>query len=124
MNFVLGKASFRGTPSPIIFLICFNPILEKLKSYEGQYGYNLEGKRVITLPFADDFNLITTDKRRHQRLINELQQLTSSMGLKLKPPKCKSLSICAGKSTEVEFSSNGNELGSILRDPSHKFLGG
>ena len=113
--FSFRKGVFQGDPlSPIIFLICFNPILERLKEIENQYGYNLEGERVITLPFADDFNLITTDKRRHQKLINELQQLTSSMGLKLKPAKCKSLSICAGKSAEVVFDLNGDGLGSIL----------
>ena len=63
-EFRFRKGVFQGDLlSPIISLICFNPILEKLKSYEGQYGYNLEGKRVITLPFADDFNLITTDEK-------------------------------------------------------------
>ena len=56
--------------------------------------------------------------------MNYVQHLTSSMGLKLKQAKCKSLSVCAGKSTEVAYTLNGNELGSILRDPFHKFLGG
>ena len=46
------------------------------------------------------------------------------MGLKLKPTKCKSLSICAGKLTEITFKLAGHELKSILHDPYHKFLGG
>ena len=85
-TFSFNKGVFQGDPlSPIIFLICFNPILEKLKQVEDKYGYNLNGERVITLPFADDFNLVTTDKRRHQIIINQLQDFNSSMELKLKP---------------------------------------
>ena len=124
-NFSFNKGVFQGDPlSPIVFLICFNPILEKLKQVESKYGYNLEDERIITLPFADDFNLITTDKKRHQILINQLQDLTSSMGLKLKPSKCKSLSIRAGKSEGVEFQLGADVISSIIHDTSHKFLGG
>ena len=123
-NFNFKKGVFQGDPlSPLIFLICFNPIIEELKKSEN-FGYDLDGMKYITLPFADDFNLITTHKGRHQKLINKLHVLTSSMGLKLKPRKCKSLSICAGKSTEIQFQLNNNALKSILDDKYHKFLGG
>ena len=94
-QFSFNKGVFQGDPlSPIIFLICFNPILEKLKQMEVNYGYDINGERVITLPFADDFNLITTDKRRHQLMFRCLQHLWT-MGLKLKPSKCRSLLIRA-----------------------------
>ena len=76
------------------------------------------------LPFADDFNLITTNKGRHQKMINELHVLTSSMCLKLKPRKCKSLSICSGKSSNIEFNLGTNTLNSIMHEICHKFLGG
>ena len=46
------------------------------------------------------------------------------MGLKLKPRKCRSLSIKAGKSEEVAFFLGDDEILSILRDKYHKFLGG
>ena len=46
------------------------------------------------------------------------------MGLKLKPRKCRSLTIRAGKSEEVVFSLGDNEILSILHDKYHKFLGG
>ena len=122
--FSFDKGVFQGDPlSPIIFLICFNPILEKLKQMEGKYGYNINGERVITLPFADDFNLITTDKRRHQLIIDQLQTLTRSMGLKLKPSKCKSLSIRSGSSVDLEFKLGDDTIDSIIHDRSHKFLG-
>ena len=71
--------------------MCFNPILEDLKRFEQDDGYNLEGMSVITLPFADDFNLITRDVRKHRKLMARLHNLTSLMGLKLKPWKCRSL---------------------------------
>ena len=53
-----------------------------------------------------------------------LNDLTKSMGLKLKPRKCRSLSIKAGKSEEVAFSLGEDEIQSILHDKYHKFLGG
>ena len=56
--------------------------------------------------------------------MGKLFDLTSSMGLKLKPRKCKSLSIMAGKSQELVFTLGDSEIGSILHEKYHKFLGG
>ena len=98
--------------------------MEELKRFEVADGYVLEGVNFITLPFADDFNLITRDIRKHKKLMARLHDLTSSMGLKLKPRKCRSLSIRAGKSEELVFSLGDSEIGSILHDKFHKFLGG
>ena len=124
-DFVFSKGVFQGDPlSPIIFLMCFNPILEDLKRFEVSDGYSLDGMPFITLPFADDFNLITRDIRKHKKLMVRLNDLTKSMGLKLKPRKCRSLTIRAGKSEEVVFSLGDSEIMSILRDKYHKFLGG
>ena len=78
----------------------------------------------ITLPFADDFNLITRDLRKHRKLMKRLYELTSSMGLKLKPRKCRSLSVKAGKSVEIDFTLGESTIASILNDKCHKFLGG
>ena len=49
--------------------MCLNPILEDLKHFEQADGNCLEGMPFITLPFADDFNLITRDVRKHLWLI-------------------------------------------------------
>ena len=121
--FRFNKGVFQGDPlSPIIFLIVFDPIIQHLKIVESQYGYDLNGTRYITLPFADDFCLITTHKRTHQRLMNELSELTASMNLTLKPVKCKSLSICSGKPKAIKFSIGDNKLKSV-QDAPEKFLG-
>ena len=53
-----------------------------------------------------------------------LHDLTTSMGLRLKPRKCRSLSIKAGKSEEIAFSLGNDVIMSILHDKYHKFLGG
>ena len=124
-EFKFNKGVFQGDPlSPVIFLMCFNPILEDLKRFEVSDGYSLDGMSFITLPFADDFNLITRDVRKHKKLMARLHKLTTSMGLKLKPAKCRSLSIKAGKSQEIVFSLGESEIASILHDKYHKFLGG
>ena len=124
-EFKFNKGVFQGDPlSLIIFLACFNPVIEFLKEHELADGYDLNGVSFITLPFADDFNLITCDVRKHRRLMSRLHALTSSMGLKLKPRKCRSLSIKAGKSQEIVFCLGNDEIQSILHDRYHKFLGG
>ena len=56
--------------------------------------------------------------------MKRLHDLTSSMGLKLKPRKCRSLSIKAGKSVDLVFTLGESEISSILHDAYHKFLGG
>ena len=123
-NFRFEKGVFQGDPSsPIIFLACFNPILEKLESLRLQKGFDHQGLRHITLPFADDFNLLTHHKVTHQNIINEIMSWTTSMGLVLKPRKCKSLSIKAGCSAVVEFKLGDYTMASIKDDPYMKFLG-
>lgn len=121
-TFKFRKGVFQGDPlSPIIFLCAFNPILEMLK-LEQQRGYKLGKSSIISTPFADDFNLITTNKRTHQRLINDIEKWTVKMKLKLKPSKCRSLSLMAGTPSSVKFTLNQNEICTLVDDP-HKFLG-
>jgi hypothetical protein len=87
-------------------------------------GFNYLGLRHITLPFADDFNLLTGHKVTQQNIIKEIVGWVTSMGLVLKPRKCKSLSIKAGCSAVVEFSLGDYAMVSIKQDPYMKFLGG
>ena len=108
---------------------------------EDRFGYELivkdenneitTTKRIITTPFADDFNLLTGHKTRHQTLEDDIQKKATSMGLTFKPKKCRTLSICGGKPSQVDFTlqeiSEQNEtrrvvLKSLNNDP-HKFLG-
>ena len=100
-KFRFARGTFQGDPfSPILFILVFNPIIERLKQYENTYGYKLNGHNYITLPYADDFILVTTDKRRHQKLMNEIADITESMNFQLKISKCKSMSISGGKPKE------------------------
>ncbi len=121
--FSFKKGVFQGDPwSPIIFLQTFNPILEYLKSLQDEFGYNLNGTRFITLPFADDFCLITSHMRNHQRIINSINERTRSMNLVLKPVKCRSISICSGSPKEVSFLIGDFKVPTV-KDKPEKFLG-
>ena len=121
--FDFKRGVFQGDPlSSIIFLTVFNPIVQHLKSIEDIYGYNLNGSRYITLPFADDFCLITSDKRHHQKIMNEIHSITKTMNLTLKPVKCKSISICSGRSKACTFSIGDNVLKSLKDAPEKNFL--
>ena len=71
---------------------------------------------------ADDFCIITTNKARHQKLINEIQENTESMGLKLKPSKCRSFSIQKGKPTVTYYKIGENVVPSV-QEEEQKFLG-
>ena len=128
-TFDFRKGIFTGDNySPIIFNTVFQPLIDFIKAKKGEQGYNLGDKRVITKPFADDFELISNDKRQHQKLQDEIQMKATSMGLTFKPSKCRSLSMEGGKPKPVVFTladpGNGEkvELKTLEADP-HKFLG-
>ena len=59
----------------------FNPIIEFLQS-KNDCGFNLNEEKIIILPYADDFCLITTDLRKHQKIPNEIKSKIESMGMR------------------------------------------
>ena len=77
---------------------------------------------IISLSYADDFNLITTNKHTRQRLITRLNALTASMNLKLKPSKCSSLSIVSSPAKPIPLTISDTPI-STLFDKPHKYLG-
>ena len=102
--FDFKKGIFQGDPySGTIFLIIFNPLIEHIKKFKISQGYNLNGTKVITTPFADDFNIISNNVIKHQRLITDIEEKATSMGLPFKPSKCRSLSIVSGKPQDKHF---------------------
>ena len=125
---VLKGDSFSG----IIFLIIFNPLIEYIKHHSKTHGYQLSTidkgvKSVVTTPFADDFNVITQNKSMHQKLITDIAEKIKSMGLELKPQKCRSLSIEKGKVEKVTFvledeNNKDIHIDSVIDKPM-KFLG-
>ena len=121
--FIFKRGVFQGDPlSSTIFLIVFNPLIEYLKT-EIEQGYALSKEvKVISTPFADDFNVITGNRRTHQRILHNISNFAKSMNLILEPKKCKSISIWSGKSTEIPFNVNEMKVPSIKEDP-EKFLG-
>ena len=46
-------------------------------------------KKYESMPYADDFCLIATDLRKHQKIQNEIKSKIESMGMRLKPAKCR-----------------------------------
>ena len=92
---------------------------------EEKFGYKLHSDSkttpIITLPYADDFCLITTDIRTYQKIRNEIQSNICSMGMKLKPSKCRSLSIRSGTSSKISFNIGNTSIPSIS-DEEQKIL--
>ena len=125
--FTFNRGVFQGDPlSPVIFLMVFNPVLLHLKSLEEKFGYKLHTDTAdishITLPYADDFCLITTHKTSHQNIINAIHSNISSMGMRLKPGKCRSFSVSGGKPKDVPFYIEDYRIPSI-KGEEQKFLG-
>ena len=79
-----------------------------------------------TTPFADDFNIISRNSINHQQLVNDVEKKLKSMGLILKAPKCRSLSIKGGTTCKIPFNLDNSgspiEISSVL-DKHMKFLG-
>ena len=121
-RFVFKRGVFQGDPlSPTIFICVFNPLLEYILS-ERKHGYKLDSNTsVISTPFADDFNIITSNSRSHQRILFNVEQYANSMNLILEPTKCKSLSISAGQSKVIKFQLSDQIIESIHTSP-EKFL--
>lgn len=96
--------------------------------HKESHGYQLDGTKILSTSFADDFDLITNDKRKHQKLQLEVQKKAESMGLTFKPSKCRSLSIQSGRvAPDCIFFLEAREgelvpLATMEDDP-HKFLG-
>ena len=100
----------------------FNPIIQSLQNQSAKFCYKLGENSYVTLPYADDFSLISTHKTSHQNLINQIQSQVTSLGMKLKPSKCTSLSLKSWKPEDVPFFIGDNRISSI-RDKEQKFLG-
>ena len=114
--------------SPIIFNLVFQPLIDYIKVEKDKQGYALGNSRVITKPFADDFEIISNNTKKHQELQDKIQRNATTMGLTFKPSKCRTLSLVKGKPTPVSFTLtdpiSGEEvkLKTLESDP-HKFLG-
>ena len=103
-RFKFARGVFQGDPlSTIIFIWIFNPIIKAIQQ-DPKLGINIKGQTIATLPFADDFCLITTNKRTHQKAINTINRNISSMGLRLKPAKCRSFSLSSDRPDKIIFS--------------------
>ena len=121
--FTFKSGLMQGHPlSPALFIMAFNPILDWILSLEVRGFHLSDSCSVNCLAFCDDVTIISSDKRFHQKLINELNVKLRSMGLHLKPSKSRSLSICAGRPMVVRFYLNGEEVPSV-QESDHKFLG-
>jgi len=120
--FSYRKGTLQGDPlSPLLFILTFHPILMALET-NTRLGFDLDGTKIISLAYADDFCLITSNKRSHQKLIQEIKKWSESMGLMLKPSKCRSFSLQSGKPTNVAFLIGSNPIPSIETED-QKFLG-
>ena len=60
--------------------------------------------------------------RKHQKLIHTVNKYTQSMGMRLKPSKCRSFSIQSGKPAIVTFKIGNDDIPSIFHED-QKFLG-
>ena len=66
--------------SPIIFNVVFQPLIDFIKVRKDKQGYALGNSRVITKPFADDFEIISNNERSHQNLQDKIQLNATSIG--------------------------------------------
>ena len=132
-EFQFNKGAFQGDPfSGAIFLVSFNPIIQYIKKHEQNQGYQIKLKNksvrnVISTPFADDFNIISKNITMHQKLVTDVEKKIRTMGLVLKPRKCRALSIKSGKAEIINFhltDEKGDKvnISSVLVNPL-KFLG-
>ena len=74
------------------------------------------------MPYADDFLLMTTNLKTHQRIMNRINSQVESMGMRLKPSKCRTFSLKSGKPSQVVFQLDGTRIPTIFEED-QKYLG-
>ena len=72
--------------------------------------------------FMDDVTLIAESRSHMEQLVTRLKELFKWAAMKIKPSKCRSLSLLKGNCKEIKFSVRGNDIPSI-REKSVKRLG-
>ena len=120
-HFWLKEAKWVTNISPIIFSWHLIQLYKATKQKQ-DLGFEINGERIIMLPYIDDFCIITTNKLKHQKLVDQIEENTISIGLKLKPSKCRSFSIQKGTPTIVNFNI-GEHLVPSVQEAEQKFLG-
>ena len=78
--------------------------------------------KIVTLPYADDFCIISNNKVKHQKMISDTNDCVEEIGMRLKPSKCRSFSIQKGKPTINHFNIGNKKVPSI-QEEEQKFLG-
>ena len=62
------KDIFQGDPySPTIFLVIFQPLIDYIQLHRETHGYQLGKAKVLTTPFADDFDRLGICQDRRDR---------------------------------------------------------
>ena len=60
------KGIYQGDPySSSIFLMVFQPLIYFIMSFKESHGYQLGNSKVLSTPFADDFDLISNHVKKH-----------------------------------------------------------
>ena len=60
--------------------------------------------------FMDDVTLIAESRSHMEQLVTRLQEFFKWAAMKIKPSKCRSLSLLKGNCKEIKFSVSGNEI--------------
>ena len=102
--------------SPLLFVLVMEMILRSADVNTNQItGPSMKA-------FMDDVILIAESRSHMEQQVTCLQKLFKWPAVKIKPSKCRSLSLLKGNCKEIKFSVSGNEIPTIL-EKSVKSLG-
>ena len=100
---------FQGDPfSPIIFLMCFQPLLAYIQE-QSDKGFTFRTHHIITLPFADDFNLFGSRLKTFQNSLMLSRTKQSLWASYLSPENAGPQQFVTANQPPVPFSSSTNK---------------
>ena len=111
------------TLSPLLFLLVMQVGLQALAISCHDYGYKTsDGREHFLKCFADDLTIVTRSPKRLQLAVNKLQEITSWLGMEIKPSKCRTFGTGKGGYRKINIDIAGQTILNI-EDATSKFLG-
>ncbi|KAK3918528.1 Retrovirus-related Pol polyprotein from type-2 retrotransposable element R2DM, partial [Frankliniella fusca] len=114
----------QGDPlSPIIFNLFIEVLLRSIQAISPLHGFQLFGRTLSCLAFADDIVILSNSSEAAQQMLNVAGEVASWVGLQFNAKKCATLSVSKRRSQTVHTTVQGQPIPSLRQEEAYQHLG-